>query len=230
MNKLYMVFDTETCNCPKIDGQLDTKNAQFYDFGLQIIDIDGKVYCEYSIVNEDVFFGMPQAMREAYFAEKIPQYVEGIHNKSYLVMNTVQIRNLIRQLCKEYDIAACIAHNARFDITATNATLRYQTKSRYRWFFPYGMPILDTMKMAKATICQDEKYITYCKNNGYMTNHPVPQVRKTAEILWRYLTQNDEFIESHTGLEDVKIEAQIFVTCAKMDSEGGDALVGRRRK
>ena len=210
-----MVFDTEVCNCPKIDGQLDVANGQFYDFGLQIVDNEGFVYDEYSIVNRDVFFGMPEAMREAYFADKRPQYVADILAGKRKLMDTWQIYALIRRLCKEYNIKAFIAHNARFDIKVTNATLRYQTKSKRRWFFPYGIPIWDTMKMANDTICKQKSYIEFCQKNGYMTKHAVPQVRKTAEILWRYLTDDTTFEEEHTGLEDVTIEAQIFAECVR---------------
>jgi hypothetical protein len=35
----------------------------------------------------------------------------------------------------------------------------------------------------------------------------------TAEILYRYITGNLEFEESHTGLEDVDIERQILAYC-----------------
>lgn len=215
MKDLYMVFDTEVCNCPKIDGQLDVENGQVYDLGLQIVDKEGYVYDSYSIVNEDVFFGMPQAMSEAYYAEKIPQYLVGIRMGNRKIMNTWQIYKLIRQLCEEYNIKACIAHNARFDLKVLNATLRYQTKSVRRWFFPYEMPIWDTMKMASDTICKQKRYIDFCKANGYMTNHATPQVRKTAEIIWRYLIDDTSFEEEHTGLADVEIEAQIFAECVR---------------
>lgn len=211
----YLVFDTEVANCPKIDGQLDVANGQVYDLGLQIVDNEGTVYDQYSIVNEDVFFGMPDAMREAYFADKIPQYLEDMRMGKRKILNTWQIYKLIRNLCEEWDVKACIAHNARFDIKVLNATLRYQTKSRRRWFFPYEMPIWDTMKMANDTICKQKRYIEFCQNNGYMTNHATPQVRKTAEIIWRYLTDDNNFEEEHTGLADVEIEAQIFAECVR---------------
>lgn len=215
MKDLYMVFDSEVCNCPKIDGQLDTKNGQVYDFGFQVVDKQGFVYDERSIINEDVFFGMPQAMQEAYFADKIPQYLEGMRMGKHQIMNTWQLYKMVREMTEEYNIKAFIAHNARFDIAVLNSTLRYQTKSARRWFFPYGVPIWDTMKMANDTICKQKSYIEFCKENGYMTNHPVPQVRKTAEVLWRYLTGDNAFVEEHTGLSDVTIEAQIFAECVR---------------
>ena len=211
----FLVFDTEVANCPQIDGQLDVANGQFYDLGIQVVDNEGFVYDEYSIVNGDVFWGMPEAMKEAYFADKRPQYIADILAGKRKVLNTWQIYKLIRKICEDWNIKACIAHNARFDIKVTNATLRYQTKSKRRWFFPYNMPIWDTMKMANDTICKQKRYIEFCKENGYMTNHATPQVRKTAEILWQYLTGDVTFQEEHTGLADVTIEAQIFAECVK---------------
>ena len=208
---LFMVYDTEVCNCPKIDGQLDVANGQVYDLGIQIVDKDGFVYDEYSIVNGDVFWGMPEAMREAYFADKRPQYVADILAGKRKVLNTWQMYKLVRDLCKEYNIKACIAHNARFDIKVLNSTLRYQTKSKRRWFFPYEMPIWDTMKMANDTICKQWSYKEWAYTHGYITKNG--RVRKTAEILYKYISGDNNFKESHTGLEDVMIEKEIFAHC-----------------
>ena len=215
MKDLYLVFDTEVANCPKVDGQLDTTCGQVYDFGLQIVDNEGFVYDEMSFVNEDVFFGLPEAMREAYFADKIPQYLTDMRMGKRKIINTWQMYKIVRELVEKYDIKAFIAHNARFDVRVLNSTLRYQTKSKRRFFFPYGIPIWDTMSMANDTICKQSNYRKFCLDNGHMTNHKIPQVRKTAEILWRFITQDNSFEESHTGLEDVQIEAQIFAECVR---------------
>ena len=48
-----------------------------------------------------------------------------------------------------------------------------------------------------------------------MTNHTPPRPRKTAEILWRFLSGDNNFQEAHTGLADVEIEAQILLECLK---------------
>ncbi len=211
----FLFMDGETAETPLRDGQLDIAHGQVYDLGLMVIDETGKVYDQISMVNKDVFFGMPQSMKEAYFADKRPQYVADILAGKRKVLNTWQIYKLVRNLCEEYNIKACVAHNARFDVKALNATMRYQTKSRCRWFFPYEMPMWDTMKMANDTICKQKRYKEFCEENGYMTNHATPQVRKTAEIIWRYLTDDVTFEEEHTGLADVEIEAQIFAECIR---------------
>jgi DNA polymerase III epsilon subunit-like protein len=118
-------------------------------------------------------------------------------------------------LIEKYRVVAVVAHNALFDYSATNATQRYITKSKYRYFFPYGTVFYDTLKMAQDTICKQKSYINYCFENGYVTKHKNPRPRATAEIIYRYITGQHDFSEAHTGLEDVLIEAKIFAHCMR---------------
>ena len=216
----YFVIDGETCETPRNEkGQLDVKNGQVYDLGGQVIADDGTILHEMNVVNRDVFFGMPESMKEAYYADKIPQYLEDIKTKKRQVVNSWQMWNMVYEICKKYNVDAIVAHNARFDVNTLNATMRYQTKSRRRYFLPYGIPIIDTMKLANQTIAKSQDYIDFCQENNYMTNHPIPRPRVTAEILWRYLTNNKDFQEEHTGLADVKIEAQILLECLRRGAE-----------
>lgn len=208
---MYLFMDSETAETPKIDGQLDVGNGQVYDLGLMVIDDEGKVYEKISLINEDVFFRMPQSMQEAYFANKIPQYLEDMRMGKRKIVDSWQMYRIFHELCQKYNISAVVAHNAYFDIKVLNATMRYQTKSRCRWFIPWGMEVIDTLKLARNTFAKDPQYVTFCKENGYMTNHEKPRPRLTAEILYKYITGCYEFEESHTGLEDVEIEAQIFM-------------------
>lgn len=212
-----MVIDGETCETFRDEkGQLDTSNGQVYDLGGQVINVETSTIIDsFNLVNEDVFFRMPEAMQNAYFAEKIPNYLTEMRNATRKIVDTWEMWRIVTNMCKKYDVAAIIAHNAWFDVKTLNATIRYQTKSKKRYFLPYGIPILDTMKMANEMICKTDDYITFCKEHNYMTNHPIPRPRKTAEVLWRYLTGNNDFEEQHTGLEDVKIETEIFLECVR---------------
>lgn len=212
----FLFMDSETAETNVINGQLDVTNGQVYDLGLMVIDENGKVYDQISMVNEDVFFGMPQSMSEAYYAEKIPQYLEDIRMGKRKIVNSWQMHKIFTEMCRKYEVSAVVAHNAFFDVKVLNSTMRYQTKSVKRWFLPWGVEVIDTLKLARNTFATDPKYVEWCKENGYMTNHKTPRPRLTAEILYRYITGNDEFIESHTGLEDVKIEAEIFLKMKEM--------------
>jgi len=105
-----------------------------------------------------------------------------------------------------------------------NNTQRYISKSKYRYFFPYGFEWYDTLKMASDIYGNQPSYRRFCERNGYMTKHRIPRVRLTAEILHRYLSGNNDFEESHTGLEDVKIESQIFAQCLRQHKPMRKAL------
>ena len=215
----YLFMDGETAETPMVDGQLDVKNGQVYDLGLMVIDENGKVYDQISLVNQDVFFGMPESMKVAYYADKRPQYVKDILAGKRVLVDSWQMYRIFHEMCKKYEVSAIIAHNAFFDVKTLNATMRYQTKSRCRWFVPWGMEIIDTLKLARNTFGKDPDYVTWCEENGYMTNHSTPRPRLTAEILYRYITGDNSYMESHTGLEDVTIEKEIFKACMEKMGE-----------
>jgi hypothetical protein len=67
--------------------------------------------------------------------------------------------------------------------------------------------------MAREVFKNDEDYGQFCYENDFLTKRGCR--RYTAEILYRYITQNVDFVEAHTGLEDVLIEAQIFAECLR---------------
>ena len=215
----YLFMDSETAETNMIDGQLDVTNGQVYDLGLMVIDENGNIYDQISMVNEDVFFRMPQSMQEAYFADKIPQYLEDMRMGKRKIVNSWQMYKTFAEMCKKYDVTAVVAHNAFFDVKVLNSTMRYQTKSRVRWFLPWGIEIIDTLKLAREVFGTDHNYIEWCKENGYMTKHETPRPRLTAEILYRYITGDNNYIESHTGLEDVTIEKEIFLKCMERMGE-----------
>ena len=147
-------------------------------------------------------------MKSAYFAEKIPMYWDDIANHERTLKKWFNIKKQIAEDCKTYGVKYACAHNASFDSRALNTTQRYQTTSKFRYFMPFGIEWLDTLKMARKILKADEAYGEFCYENDYLTSRGCR--RYTAEILYRFITGCGEFEESHTGLEDVKIEREIF--------------------
>ena len=72
-----------------------------------------------------------------------------------------------------------------------------------RWEGGKSIPNISAMKKIKA----------FCEDNGFLTKHKTPRPQVKAEVLYKYITGNLDFVESHTGLEDVLIEAQILKYC-----------------
>lgn len=199
----YLTIDTETAN--GLDDPI------VYDIGGCIHDKKGKVYETFSFIIYETFCEMKDLMQSAYYADKIPMYEKEIKDGTRKIVKWTTAKSYIKNLCKKYNVKAIIAHNARFDYKATATTQRYLTKSKYRYFLPYGVPLWDTLKMAKDTICKQKTYIKWATENGYTMKNGTP--RATAEILYRYISCQNDFIENHTGLEDVLIEKEIFAKC-----------------
>lgn len=199
----YGIFDSETAN--GLDDPI------VYNGSFAIIDNNAETYETFSFIVREVFFGMSDLMQTAYYANKIPKYLEMIERGEIEVVSYATAKRRIAEMCKRYGVKAIMAHNMRFDYRATATTQRYLTKSNNRYFFPYGIELWDTLKMAHDTICKQKLYIEWCNENGYLTKNGKP--RATAEILYRYITNDDGFIEAHTALEDILIEKEIFARC-----------------
>ena len=201
----FLTIDTETAN--------NMDNPFVFDIGGAIHDKQGNVMETFSFIVKEVFYGMPDLMAECFYQSKLPMYRVQIEQGFRQVKSWYEIRTHIHKLCDKYSVKAIIAHNMRFDYRSTNTTQRYLTYSKYRYFFPKDIPLWDTLSMARDTIVKQKTYIRFCENNGYCMKNGKP--RATAEILYRYITNDVNFTESHTGLEDVLIEKEIFVKCIR---------------
>ena len=205
-----IVLDTETCPLEQTD-EVTPWNMFVYDIGWAIVDKRGKVYKTQSFINADIFLDEKELMKSAYYSEKIPKYWEDIKSGIRQLKSFYNIRKQLLEDIAEYGVKEIYAHNMRFDYGTLQNTQRWLTKSKYRYFFPKGIEICDTLKMARKVLKDSKMYRVWCEQNGYITKNN--QCRFSAEVLYRYITGNDDFIESHTGLEDVMIEKDILAYC-----------------
>ena len=206
----YIMLDTETTN--SLDDPI------CYDVGFAVVDKEGSIYETHSFVVAEVFLN-EELMANAYFIEKVPQYWEDIKKGTRKLAKFNTIRKVLAETMKKYNTNIVIAHNARFDYRSTAKTQRYLTKSKYRYFLPYGTEVWDTLKMAREVLKNDVDYDNFWYNNNYVTKRGCK--RFTAEILYRFFTGDNDFVESHTGLEDVTIEKVIFAECMARGAESG---------
>ena len=206
----YIMLDTETTN--SLDDPI------CYDVGFAVVDKEGSIYETHSFVVAEVFLN-EELMESAYFIEKVPQYWKDIKNGTRKLAKFNTIRKVLAETMKKYNTNIVIAHNARFDYRSTAKTQRYLTKSKYRYFLPYGTEVWDTLKMAREVLKNDVAYDNFCYDNNYVTKRGCK--RFTAEILYRFFTGDNDFVESHTGLEDVTIEKVIFAECMARGAESG---------
>ena len=208
-----IVIDTETCPIDKDLTDVLPTNMWTYDCGWAVVDKRGNVYRTRSFINADIFFDEKDLMKSAYYAEKIPRYWEDIKAGRRTLTSFYNIRKTLMEDIAEFNVTEIFAHNMRFDYGTLNTTQRWLTKSKYRYFFSKDLVICDTLKMARDVIAKMPTYRRFCEENGYMTKNN--QVKLTAEVIFRFITKNNDFVENHTGLEDVLIEKEILAYCYK---------------
>ena len=211
--KYRIVLDTETCPMDKDFEGVSPYNMMMYDCGWAVVDKRGTVYRKRSYINAEVFLEEKELMNSAYYAEKIPKYWEEIKKGERILTTFYNIRKALLEDIEEFEVEEIYAHNMRFDYGTLNNTQRWLSKSKYRYFFPKDVVICDTLKMARDVILKMPTYRKFCEKHELLTSNG--RLSASAENLYRFITKDPTFVESHTGLEDVMIEKEILAYCYK---------------
>lgn len=216
----YLTIDTETC------GDIKEQNMLAYDIGGAIHDKQGNIYETFSFVIYDIFVLEVQRMVTCYYADKLGIYTNDLKNGTRKMVSLEYARNYINKLCKQYNVKAICAYNARFDWITLKNTSKHTVGKNY--FYPYGIELWDTWKMAKDTICKQKNYERFCIENNFLTKHKKPQLKTSAEVVYSYMVNDPDYKESHTGLEDVMIEIEIFSKCMRQHKKMRRLLFERK--
>ena len=200
----FIVLDVETAN--------DTIDALTYDIGFIVADRHGNIYESHSFCVYDIYRGERELMQSAYYAHKLPLYEEGLKKGEYKLVKFSTVKSIIWKLMADYNITKVFAYNCHFDRNALTKTQRWLTKSKYRWFFPKETEFCDIWNFACSTICQQKAYKDFCELNGYISNRG-NNYKTSAETVYQFITNQNNFEELHQGLADVFIEYEILLKC-----------------
>lgn len=203
-----IVLDTETA------GSVENKKTlRVYDFGFAVLDEKDNIVRTFNWVVREIFYDS-FTMGGAYYANKLPKYREEIACGIREVKNFAEVKKDFAKICADYGVKQVWAYNAGFDRDALNATTFILSNGICEEFLPAGVVWCDIQQNATALICNCKKFYKFCFENGYYSK--AGNCKTTAEVLYRFLSGNTDFVEAHTGLEDVKIEAEILHACRKL--------------
>lgn len=212
--EMFLVVDTETCNT--VEQPLP------YDIGYAICDRSGHIYLERSFIVAETFLDMKDVMKSAYYAEKLPRYWEDIKNGTRQIKGFWNIRKQMFADMKKYKVKKVGAYNMAFDKRALNNLARYVTKSFIRWFFPFGTRFFCIWSMACQTLLNTTSYVKFAEKNGLVSD--ANNILTSAESCYKFIKDNIDFTESHTGLEDVRIEIEIMAKCYRTHKKLNSAI------
>lgn len=176
-----------------------------YNVGIIVGDKHGNIYREYSIVFPETF------------QENITTNNGTVSNRmsknniDYIMSNPLEFRSttienftqFLFRLIELDNITELWAYNMSFDKSALKRLIGLENfiKLCQQVTFYDIIPIVTPRLLTK-------KYVKFCTKHGYITK--AKNLQTTAEIVYRYLFNNVNYIERHLGLEDAKDEYKIL--------------------
>lgn len=199
-----IVFDTETTSLDK---------PFCYDVGYLILDSDsGMILKREHFVIEQNWHNLP-LFESAYYKEKRPLYVNLMRShKASLVKWGYMTQTMIRDI-KAYNVTDAYAYNSPFDDKVFSFNCDW-----FKTINPFdNVAIHDIRGYANEFITNKPEYHAFCEQHNLFTD--TGNYSATAESVFRFLTNNQDFSEEHMGLMDTEIETAILWFCLSVGAE-----------
>lgn len=198
------IFDTECIGIDKLFC---------YNIGWLIVDTEtGAILSKQDYVVEQIWHNV-ELFSTAYYADKRSIYVSRMRRKSTIMDKFGYITRLMAREFKQFNVEAAFAYNSSFDERVF--------KFNCDWFKvinPFdNIPIYDIRGHVHRTIALTEEYQAFCQEHELFTE--AGNYSTTAETVYRFLTNDPEFKEEHTALQDSVIEWEILGQCILRGAE-----------
>lgn len=207
--KKVLVIDTETTPLEK--SEEFNRNQVVFDVGYIIADKQGNKLIRKSYLVREIFTNM-DIMQNAYYWEKYPSYLQGLSDGEFKMLNWIDILMELQKFIEIYNISEIYAYNVAFDMEMIGRTNKYLRGRRFGLFD--DMTINCLWGMSAETICQQSNFKRLVRDKNLLTKSK-KFLSTSAETVYKYITNNWNFEESHTGLKDVEIEVEIMAKCFK---------------
>ena len=203
----FLIIDTETC------GEVEV--PLIYDFGYAICTRKGHIKLERRYLVSELFYGRMDLMQSCYFKNKLSNYWKLVQYGNLEVKSIFEIRKTMLTDMEQYGVDTIGAYNLNFDKRALDNTIVYATSGMYKRFIPKSFNIknLCIWNLACQTLMNRPTYFKFATNNKLFSENG--NIKTGAEMCYQYITNNSNFQEEHTSLEDVKIEIQIMTVAFK---------------
>ncbi len=189
--KVYCVFDTETIGVSK---------KWIYDLGLVIMEKTGNPLAMYRWRIKEVL-EIPGIEKIAYYGEKIPAFYKGLPAVTF-----TQAKKEFNEILVKMGVTTITAYNLQFDMLAIKDTLKH-TNSGSK-FLEKDYEYFDLWNASCDSFFQQKRFKRIAIEQNWLTEKG--NIRTSAEIAYRYITGDYQFMETHTALEDAEIEGKIL--------------------
>lgn len=203
-NMHVLILDTETTAI----------NTPFcYDISYLIINTNTKnIEKSQCYIIKQTWNNLP-LFESAYYKDRRNFYEKILQTKSAYLVKWEKAMTKLQNDIKQYNIQNIYAYNSQFDNEVINYNCNW-----FRCQNPLnGIPFHDIWGYASQYITSNQKYIDFCESNQYFTD--TGNYKSSAEIVYRYITNDIQFNEKHMGLYDCLIESKILLYCVDLNAE-----------
>jgi len=193
MKTMYCTLDTET-----VGGAVAPTGM--YNVGCVIHDCKGTIVATTSLLVMEHF---DEIRNDDYAKKNFPLYQERLEDGMITSVATEdEAVELIRNLCRRYNVKYVQAYNSAFDFTKTKCR---ELLDEFEF--------IDIYLMALQTITHQKGYQKFCSKNNLHARNSTSKCATSVESVYAFISQNAEFEEEHTALNDALVETAIFVKC-----------------
>lgn len=196
MVKKFIVLDVE-----------GSSTARPYNIGYIVADKHGNIYEKRSFaIPNFIFENLKKCIGcKDMTYDNIQEILESYgQSQKYAYVSPNEFQSILLNDISKYKVSKIWGYHVSFDKSAL--------KRGFAEVFSIIDNLVDFCDIEQAilfTKLLTKKYITFCRKHNYLTKKG--NIQTKAEIVYRYLNNDNDFIEEHTGLSDVLIEYEILL-------------------
>lgn len=200
--KYFIVMDTETTG--------STAFPIAYNWGWIVCDKKGRIYKKRSFLIRELWIDNFNMVKQCFYKDKLPLYFMEVANGETKIEPLEKILEIFTKDFQKYNKPMIGAYNMAFDDRAIKNTFNFCD-------IPFkGLKkdkIFCIMNLAEQVLMNRPTYFLFGKKNSLFTEKG--NLKTSAEACYKYLKNNNDFVEKHMALQDCEIETVILTACFK---------------
>lgn len=200
----FLILDTETT----IQGE-NMPNQSVFDIGWCISNRKGEILKKRSYMVKE-FKDQALHKKKGFLLDNeqvnTSIYFQKLLDKKMIVASWNNIMSQLKKDCKNYSIEFIGAYNLAFDkrvIEKTDFFFKGKDMDFFDDFF-----LIDLYHACAYTVLNTDEYKEYAKTHNFITDKG--NIQTGAEPCYKYLFNELDYIEEHTGLSDAVDETRIL--------------------
>lgn len=206
MKKHICILDTETI----------VKGQKVFDVGIIIATVDGEIIHEQQWYLRETFF------QKLFYEEKRDLYRARLDSNEYpcSLVTAKECFEEMNNIFEFFKVEEVYAYNAGFDTRVVKKLAEELGLKN-----PLENKIIECLWFwSTQTILLQKGFGKFATENNWLT--PKGNYKTSAEATFAYITNQAEFVEEHTALEDCRIELEIYKHCKKQKKARVRGLAG----